>query len=53
MEPLQDIMDTKSLGRLKREYKVEKSHQGWNVLKILLLPQAFLKSGLQETGRVS
>lgn len=51
MELLQCIMDTRSLGRLKRE-RWKKSHQGWYVLKIILLPQAFLKLGLQETKSI-
>lgn len=48
MELLQCIMDTH---RLKRE-RWKKSHQGWYVLKIILLPQAFLKLGLQETTSI-
>lgn len=39
-------------GQVKKR-KVGRSHQGWCALKIILLPQAFLELGLQETKRVS
>lgn len=51
MELLQDVMDTKMFGQVKRTVKWKEVIK--DVLKILSLPQEFLKSTLQEAGRVS